>query len=205
MQSILLCGLLKLELRDGRVILLCDGGFVRWGSDVYRSKDAVFGVLGSMESFDEGVMDEVPSLSLTFLPASTAAAAELSAPGMQGSRLRMWIAELDAGTGTIIGTPDQQFDGQLDQTRLVIGKGKRELPMTFVPRGERFFNSNDGNTLSDTFHKSIYPGERGEENATDSVSVAWGTEAAPGTNSGSVVVYGGGAQHINPVSPIDNV
>lgn len=189
MQSVKLAGLLKLELRDGRVIRLCDGAFVRWGGEIFLSKDPVFGVIGSIESFEEGVMDEVPSFSLTFLPTSTAIAAQLSAPGMQGSRMRMWIAEMDAATDLLIGAPDQQFDGQLDQTKLIIGKGKRELEMSFVPMGERFFNANDGNTLSAAFHKSIFPGELGEDNATGLTSaVAWGTEAQPGSNGGSVQV-----------------
>ncbi|WBQ17465.1 hypothetical protein [Sphingobium yanoikuyae] len=192
-----LVGLLKLELRDSRTLRLCDGGWVPWDAEKFTSRDATFGILGALESFEEGVSDEVPAFSLTFLPASTAAAAELSAPGMQGSRLRLWTAELDDLTGQIVGTPDQQFDGMLDQATLATGLRKRELRITIVPRGERFFNANDGNTLSDTFHKSVYPGERGEENATDSVSVAWGTEAAPGTNIGASSLTGLGGAFVN--------
>ncbi|WP_300115267.1 hypothetical protein [Sphingobium sp.] len=185
MDRIRLAGLLKLELRDGRVIRLCDGGFVPWGSEIYRVNDTQFGIIGPIDSFEEGVGDEVPAFSITFLPASTAAAVDLATPGMQGSRLRLWIAEINDLTGQIIGTPDQQFDGMLDQVRLVTGRAKRELPMTFVPRGERFFNSNDGNTLSSAFHKSVYPGELGEDNATGLTSaVAWGVEAQPGSNGG---------------------
>jgi hypothetical protein len=199
MQRTRLTGLLKLDLRDGRTIRLCDGGWTPWGAEKFIARDPTFGIIGALETFEEGVGDEVPAFSLTFLPASTAAAIDLAAPGMQGSRLRMWIAELDDLTGQIIGTPDQQFDGQLDQVRLVTGLRKRELPMTFVPRGERFFNSNDGNTLSSAFHKSVYPGELGEDNATDSVSVAWGTEAQPGANSAAstVVTTSGWANVVN--------
>jgi hypothetical protein len=207
MQRAKLAGLLKLELRDGRVIRLCDGGFVVWGAETFRSKDETFGIIGSMEGMEEGVGDEVPTFSMTFLPVSTAAAAQLSAPGMQGSRMRLWIAEQDVDTDAIIGTPDQQFDGQLDQTKLIIGRGKRELEMSFVPMGERFFNSNDGNTLSSAFHKSIYPGELGEDNATGlSSAVAWGTEAQPGSNGGAAQVYpSAGWNAVNFWNPIDNV
>lgn len=190
MRRVRLTGLLKLELRDGRTIRLCDGGWVPWGAEKFVARDSTFGIIGSMETFEEGVGDEVPAFSLTFLPVSTAAATDLAAPGMQGSRLRMWIAELDDLTGQIIGAPDQQFDGQLDQVRLVTGRAKRELSMTFVPRGERFFNSNDGNTLSSAFHKSVFPGELGEDNANGlPAAVAWGTEAQPGSNGGATTVY----------------
>lgn len=207
MQSVVLTGLLKLELRDGRIIRLCDGGFVPWGAETYRAKDDVFGVVGSLDTFEEGVSDEVPAFAMTLLPVSTAAAAELSAPGMQGSRLRLWIAELDMATGQIIGEPDQQFDGQLDQTKLIIGKGKRELETNNVPMGERFFSSNDGNTLSDAMHQYVYPGELGEQNATGLTSaVAWGTEAQPGSNGGSAQIYpSSGWNAINFWNPRDNV
>lgn len=200
MRRIRLSGLLKLELRDGRVMRICDGGWVPWGAEKFVARDPTFGILGAMEAFEEGVGDEVPAFSLTFLPATTAAAADLAAPGMQGSRLRLWTAELDDLTGQIVGTPDQQFDGMLDQVTFVVGLRKRELRMTIVPRGERFFNSNDGNNLSDTFHKSVYPGERGEENASDSVSVAWGTEASPGTNSGASTLSGLGGAFSNALN-----
>ncbi|MFC3442793.1 hypothetical protein ACFOKF_16590 [Sphingobium rhizovicinum] len=205
MRRLRLSGLCKLELRDGRTLRLCDGGWVPWGAEKFVARDATFGIIGSMESFEEGVGDEVPAFSLTFLPVSTAAAADLVAPGMQGSRLRLWIAELDDLTGQIIGDPDQKFDGQLDQATLVTGLRKRELRLSIVPRGERFFDANDGNNLSDTFHKYIYPGERGEENAVDSVSVAWGTEAAPGTNSGTFIIYGGSATNAINAPRFDNV
>lgn len=207
MQSVVLTGLLKLELRDGRTIRLCDGGFVPWGAETYRATDDIFGVVGSLDTFEEGVSDEVPAFAMTLLPVSTAAAAELSAPGMQGSRLRLWIAELDMVTGQIIGEPDPQFDGQLDQTKLIIGKGKRELETNNVPMGERFFSSNDGNTLSDAMHQYVYPGELGEQNATGLTSaVAWGTEAQPGSNGGSAQIYPtSGWNAITFWNPRDNV
>lgn len=187
MQRVRLSGLMKLELRDGRIIRLCDGGFVRWASELFISSDPTFGMIGGMQSFDEGVGDDVPTFTLTFLPPDTATATEISAPGMQGSRLRLWIAELDAATDAIIGSPDQQFDGFLDQAILRVGLRKMELNVSFVPRGERFFLGSQGNTLAPAFHKSIYPGELGHDNATGlGIGVAWGTESQNGAYSTQV-------------------
>jgi len=186
MDRVTLVGLMKIELRDGRTIRLCDGGWVPWGAEVYRSSHDQFGMIGSMQSFEEGVGDEVPAFQLTFLPVSTAAAADLSAPGMQGSRSRIWIAEINASTGTIIGTPDLQFDGMIDRTLLRIGARKRELDIEFVSTSERLFTIVEGNSLSTAFHKSVFPGELGEDNATGlGVGVAWGAEAQPGSNTQS--------------------
>ncbi|WP_044661597.1 hypothetical protein [Sphingobium sp. YBL2] len=187
MDRVLLSGLMKIELRDGRIIRLCDGGFVLWGEEIYRSSDTQFGMIGAMQAMEEGVGDEVPAFQITFLPVSTAAAADLSAPGMQGSRVRIWIAEINPDSGLIIGTPDLQFDGMIDRTVLRVGVRKRELDIEFVSTSERLFTIVEGNTLSAAFHKSVYPGELGEDNATGlGVGVAWGAEAQPGGNSQTV-------------------
>lgn len=178
MDRVLLVGLMKMELRDTRTIRLCDGGFVVFDSETYRAADDTFGTIGRMDEFEEGVGDEVPAFRLTFLPASGAAVASLSAPGMQGSRTRFWIAEVNPDTGVIVGTPDLMGDMQIDRTILRIGKGKRELDIEFTSTAERLFSINTGNTLSPTFHKYVNPGELGEDNATGlEIAVAWGVAA----------------------------
>jgi hypothetical protein len=186
-----LAGLVKIEL-PAKTLLLCDGAFVKWSADTFFSDDDEFGIIGAIEPLSEGVGDSAPALRLTFLPSSTADAAALSQPGWQGSRVRLWIAEVDLNTNAIIGTPDLMFDGQTDSTELIIGKGKRDLVMDIVSAAERLFVIDEANTLSDRFHQSLYPGERGEENATGiGVGVAWGT-ALP-TQSYGLGFYGGGS------------
>lgn len=190
MAAVKLVGLMKMELRDGRIIRLCDGGFVHAdvgvGAETFLSADPIFGVVGSMEPFTEGVGDEVPAFQITFLPNSTASAAEISAPGMQGSVTRFWIAELNAATDLPVEAPDLLFHGQIDTALLRIGKGKRELDISFVSTAERLFAGNEGNSLNPLFHKRIYPGELGEDNATGlGTAVAWGTEAQPGAGYGT--------------------
>jgi hypothetical protein len=194
MDRILFVGLVKIELPD-HTILLCDGGFLIVDGEEYSSSDPYFGTIEKLESLEEGVGDEVPAGRLTFLPKSTAAAADLSAPGMQGSRVRFYIAEVDEATGTVIGTPDLRADMQTDQTILRTGRGIRKLEMMFVSRLERLFSINEGNSLSPRFHKTVWPGELGEDNATGvGVAVAWGVEGAPrgSTYSGGGVPGWGG-------------
>lgn len=191
MDSVALTGLIKIELPEA-TLFLCDGAFVIWGSETYSSTDAVFGGIGAIEPLSEGVGDSAPALRLTFLPASTAAAADLSQPSWQGSRVRMWIAEVNLSTNAVVGTPELMFDGQTDSTELVVGKSKRELVMDIVSAAERLFVIDEANTLSDRFHQLLYPGERGEENATGvGVGVAWGT-ALPAQTYGTGFSGGGG-------------
>lgn len=194
-----LAGLMKIELRDGRTIRLCDGAFV-WadigdGPELFLSSDPVFGVIGSMESINEAIGDQIPAFEMTFLPNSLASAAELSAPGMQRSIVRAWVAELSMSTDLLVKSPDLIFHGELDQTKLRTGRGKRELDMSFVSTSSRLLSRNEGNSLSSVFHKSVFPGELGEDNATGlGVTVAWGVEAAAPSVSYNYG-YGGGLSY----------
>lgn len=188
MRTVGLIGLCKIEL-PAATIRLTDGGFIQWDTEIYTSKDEVFGTIASIEELTEGVDAEVPALDVAMIPSGTAAAAELSQPGFQRSRVRFWLAEYDRATGLLDGEPDILFDGQIDQTSLTAGRSARELAMTIVSAAERLFERNIGNSLSPSFHKSIWPGETGHDNATGlGAPVAWGVEAPPSTSGG---YYGG--------------
>jgi len=182
-----LIGLCKIELPGSYGnVLLCDGGFVTFNGETYRSKDAVFGTIGSIQAMAEGVGNEVPALEMTLLPPGDTTPGEMSQPGFQTSRVRFWIGEYDVDTGTLDGTPDIVFDGQLDRTMLTVG-ASRELAVSVVSLAERLFELNIGNSLSPNFHKSVWPGELGHDNASGlSIPVAWGVESprsTPGTTS----------------------
>lgn len=181
MDTIALIGLLKIELPTGDV-RLCDGGFITFASEVYRSAHPTFGALAALENLEEGVGDEVPALKLTLNPDGSAVPADLSQPGFQTSRVRLWMAEYSQTTNAIIGTPDLLFDGQIDQTIITVGRDRRDLDMTVVSTAERLFNRNEGNSLNATWHKSIWSGETGHDEATGlTIPVAWGVESATTT------------------------
>lgn len=197
-----LVGLMRIDLPD-RTIRLCDGGFFNWGGQIYLSEDTVFGTVQSVDSLNEGAGDEIPALSISFIPATTAAAAELSQPGYQRSRVRFYIAKFDPATGTLIGQPELHFDGQIDRTKLTSGRGMRALEIDVVASAERLFMRDEGNSLNPTWHKSIWPGELGHDNATSlTVSIAWGVEApvtyygGGGGGGGGDGIYGGGMRNI---------
>lgn len=206
MNRIGLTGLCKIELPDSTV-RLTDGGFIVWSGETFQSKDGVFGTIASIDELTEGVDAEVPALDMVMFPASTAGAAELSQPGFQRSRVTFWLAEYDRETGLLDGEPDVLFDGQIDQTTLTCGRESRELAMSIVSTAERLFERNIGNSLTAAFHKSIWPGETGHDNATGlGKPVAWGVEAPPSTSAGyyGTDFYGsGGGGRFN--RGVDNV
>lgn len=195
MEVVSLTGLLKIEL-PGADIRLCDGGFFPWAGEIYRSRDPLYGVITSVEGLEEGIGDEVPALALEFAPPGDAPVGQLSQPGYQQSRVRLWVADYNPETGQIVGTPQVEFDGMLDQTTLRLGRQERTLATTIVPTAERMFQRNIGNSLSPSFHKSIWPGELGHDNATGlKTPTAWGVASPPtagGGGGGSGAGGGGG-------------
>lgn len=192
MSAIALIGLLKIELSGGATVLLCDGGFIEFDDEVYKSADDTFGAIGSLSSLTGGIGKQIPALELTLHPATTAASSDLSQPGYQRSAVRFWVGDYDPETGLLVGDPELEFFGQIDRTQLVIGEASRELAMTIVSTLERLFMRNEGNGLSASFHKSIYPGETGHDNATGLVLTdAWGVESSQGASTAGRAAGGG--------------
>lgn len=184
MTQIALTGLLRIEL-PSRTLRYCDGAFFTYNSELYRPSDDVYGTIGQIEAVTEGVGDFVPAITMTLLIPDATVAADVTTPGNQKSRAVFTIAEYDAETG-VISSAQTQFDGQLDQSVFVVGRGKKELGVSIVSLAERLFEGNIGNTLNPTFHKSVWPGEKGHDNATGlAVNVAWGVEA-PTSGGGTI-------------------
>jgi len=190
--KLMMAGLCEIILPT-KTIRLCDGAFVTWNGNVFTSADDDFGSIESIGPAEEQIGDEAPAGSLTFLPENTASAAMLSQPSFQGSPMRFWLARVNETTGTLDGEPELVFDGELDTTTLRVGRGMRALDMEFVSVAERLFNINEGNVLSPRFHKSVWPGELGLDNAHGvGTAVAWGAEAPPRSGGTAVVGSGGG-------------
>jgi hypothetical protein len=135
-------------------------------------------------------------MSLT--PATDAGAFELANPGMQGSRVRIWIGALNLGdpNRAVMGDPFLLFDGELDQPKLWADKNKRQLDYDLVSSFERLFTDDEGLRLSPASHKEFWPGETGLDEITGVArQVLWGpgdpiTSSGPGTSYGSPSVGG---------------
>lgn len=177
MQRIAFTGLVKIEF-PGHTLRLSDGGFIDWAGDLYQAKDDVYGTIGGAQAISEGVGEEVPVFELMLLPPGDRATSVLAAPGSQAARAQFWLAEYDVDAGTLIGTPDEQFDGQVDQISLAFGQDTRTMAVSIVSNTARLLERNIGNSLNSAFHKAVWPGELGHDNADGlGRQVAWGVEA----------------------------
>jgi hypothetical protein len=175
---ITLCGLIKIELPD-YTVLISDGGFVTYDGDTYQSEDPEFGVISGFE-INGTSPDQAPGGKVTFLTPSADAAARLVSPGFQTSKLYIWLAEVDEATATVIGTPTVLTIAQLDRGVVSEKMRTREVALEFVSLGERLMTVNEGNSLNGTFHKRIFSGELGLDNAIGmNVTIAWGAASPP--------------------------
>lgn len=190
MERITLCGLIKIELPT-YTVLISDGGFVYFDGDTYQGEDAEFGVISGFE-ISGTAPDQAPGGKITFLTPSADAAAQLVSPGFQTSKLSIWLAEIDEATATVIGTPTVLTLAQLDRGVISETMRSREVALEFVSLGERLMTINEGNSLNGTFHKRLFAGELGLDNAIGmGVTVAWG---AAGPARGVVVGSSGGGR-----------
>jgi len=196
--AITLVGLLKIEM-PLETVRLCDGGFCYFGGEKYTSRDAKWGTVAGIDPVTEGLGDEAPGGRIRFYPPDATEADELTSGALQFSRIRGWLGELSSD-GKTISHAEQLIDMLWDTSRLVLTAGQRSLDVTTISRAEKFFLSNEGNTLSDGFHRSIWGGELGLQNANGLTGqVAWGADSPPrgsvvAANSGFGGAYGAGAK-----------
>jgi hypothetical protein len=169
-------------LLPGRPVRLLDGsGQLTLFGNTFVGEDTEFGVLAAVSSIADGLEDAAPSLNITLIPKSSAAAATLAAPGMQGSSVRLWAGAINQATGVAVSDPNLLFIGELDVATLRSGADGRTLEYEVTSVMERLFSTEEGQKLSDSFHQSIWPGETGLFDVTGvEFTVYWGVQPPQG-------------------------
>lgn len=198
----MMSGLMELETMT-RTIRLCDGGLLDWpGRGMFVSIDAEFGTIGSVDPAAEQIGDEAAGGRLTINVPTAAAAIDLAVAEMQGKPLRFWLAEVNADTGLLIGTPQKMFEGQVDTVSISLALNERSVVIEYVDAAERLFSIREGNVLTSRFHQTAWPGELGFDYCTGiGTQVPWGVAgagrgvvSASGPASGAGGLFAGSGQ-----------
>jgi len=159
---------------------LVGSGEVPWGSKIFSGLDAKFGALVAASTLKDGIGDEAPDWTLTFVPPDAVTAAELTTATAQGGEVNGWLAVVDRATGLILPEPIQLFAGELDVPRIRVGKGTRSVEWRCTSALERFHDQEIGARLSDAWHQLVAPGELGLSNMTGIERTSyWGVEKPP--------------------------
>lgn len=154
-----------------------DGGSVVWGADLYAETDATWGALSSVEEIEDGVTGSatVCSLSINAPPDSLA---DWTAPEVQGSLVTVHLGAVDRETGLLIGEPELLIRCELDQPRLAVGGGAT-LIYDCITEEARMLEPNEDQRQTDSFHQSVWPGEKHYEFVSDVRRKIWWRADSP--------------------------
>ncbi len=179
----------------GHTIRWTDAGFARWGSGVWKARDPIFGTLHEISDITDGIDDDASPVTLTITPPSMAALEAMASADAQGGWVVIHLAAIDPATGTLA-TPYQLHMGELDQPRLAAGKVRR-LEYDIITGDARGLQPNEEQRQSDAFRQLIWPGERGDEFATEGTKLVYWREDEPRNAVGLLSGRGGGKKDDN--------
>jgi len=168
-------------LLPGYALRLLDGaGELVIGGNLYRGRDATYGVLSAVSALSDGSGDQVPSLNITLTPPDNTAAGTLVGAAVQGSLVTVWLGAINRATGLVIADPYLVYIGEIDVPVIRAGDDGRTVEYEVVSVMERLFSEDEGQRLSSGFHQSVWPGETGFADVTGvENTVYWGVEPPP--------------------------
>lgn len=143
-----------------------DGGFVRWGGELYKARDPIYGVIDEIGDIVDGISDDASPTEIVVIPPDLSSLAALASADAQGGWVTIHLAATNPITGQLAGEPYQLHVGELDQPRLRTGR-MRALEYDVITGEARGLRPNEEQRQSDAFRQMIWPGEKGDEYATD--------------------------------------
>jgi hypothetical protein len=158
--------LVTVTLPDHTIRWTLERGFVKWGGQTYKARDPIYGVLDDISEITDGIDDDASPVQITIIPPDLTSLAALAASDAQGGWVTIHLACKNPSTGLIVSNPYQLHLGELDQPRLRPGKS-RKLEYDIITGEARGLQPNEEQRQTDAFHQFIWPGELGNEYATD--------------------------------------
>ncbi|KQY96405.1 hypothetical protein [Brevundimonas sp. Root1423] len=158
--------LVTVTLPDHTIRWTLERGFVKWGGQTYKARDPIYGVLDEISDITDGIDDDASPVQITITPPDLTSLEALAASDAQGGWVTVHLACKNPSTGLIVANPYQLHLGELDQPRLRPGKS-RKLEYDIITGEARGLQPNEEQRQTDAFHQFIWPGELGNEYATD--------------------------------------
>lgn len=171
-------------------------GYVKWGANLYKARDTTYGTLNEISDITDGIDDDGSPVQITITPPTLASMAALAASDAQGGWVTIHLAAKNPTTGLLVDEPYQLHLGELDQPRLRPGKVRR-LEYDIITGEARGLQPNEEQRQTDAFHQYIWPGELGNEFATDGTKRSWWREDEPGNAIG--LLSGRGSKDDNAI------
>jgi hypothetical protein len=146
----------------------------------FTGSDPNFGSLDTLGTISESVATEAPNITLTLLSPTIG---QISDPRYQGAPVRIWLGAVDDATGNVIGSPEELYSGWLDTAVTTHGMNVQKTVLNVASVWERLFIGSEGNRLTAAWHRGLFPGEGGLDNAVESKGrIPWGVAGAVASN-----------------------
>ena len=188
-------GFMEIDFPSGTRRILIGSGAAAWGANTFKGYDPSFGSIVAGGAISEDTSGQAPNLSVTVQVAQGATKSDLAGDAVQLAPWKIWLAALTLDASdhvAAVADPELLFDGFVDLATSEIDKSKDHITYSLISGFDYFFEDSEGQRLSDAFHESVWPGEKGLANVTGvTKKVYWGT-LGPNA-SGGVGGAGGGA------------
>jgi hypothetical protein len=189
-------GFFEIGLPSGTRRMLIGSGEVAWGADTFKGYDSTFGSVTGGDSINEEASGQAPNTSITVQVASSANKSELASDTVQLAPVKIWLGAIRLDVNhhfEAVPDPELLFDGFIDQATSSLDRKKDEIDYTLISGFDYFFEDSEGQRLSDAFHESVWPGEKGLVNVTGVTrKIYWGTLGPNSTGGITNGGYGGG-------------
>lgn len=179
-RRVMIVWLTEIILPD-HTIRLADGSIaVDWAGNVFAGSDPTYGAFDTADDVSEAVGDSAPGGVVTLNVPTIAAAVALCQSANQGAAFNIYEAVVDYDTGEVVPDPDLQFAGEIDTADLLIDVGSQKVQMGIGSVWDRLLEADEGARLSDSFQKSIFPGDMGLANMSGTlINELWGPGERP--------------------------
>lgn len=154
------------------------GGFAKWGEHVWRAHDPIYGVIDEISEIADGEGDDASPAQIVIIPPDLTSLAALASADAQGGWITIHLACLDPSTGALAGDPYRLTLGELDQPRLRTGLN-RKLEYDIITGDARGLQPNEEQRQTDAFRQYVWPGELGDQYATDGTKETYWREDEP--------------------------
>ena len=166
-----------------------DAGFVRWGEHLWAARDATYGALDSIGEITDGIEEDPEPVGLTIIPPNLTCLADLAGASAQGGRVSIHLGCVDRVTGLLIGAPYRLHVGVLDRPVLKPGR-ERVLEYDILPADAWGLIVSEEQRQTHAFRQLVWPGERGDEYATDGTKQSYWREDDPKNSIGALLGRG---------------
>lgn len=129
--------LVRVQLPDYTLCHLVGSAEVPFNGERFVGEDSRFGILVAASNLKDGVADEAPDWSLTFVPPTEVAASELAAATAQGGEVAGWLGLIDPSTGRLLPEPIQLFAGSSTFRACASARARARWSGAAPPRSSR--------------------------------------------------------------------